>query len=308
MGNPVWGERQYDEGEKGTKYMMRQWLKILDRYLSEGREIFDVNGNDVPVLINPNRALLSGLLANAEYSLVRGFATEHDIYFWDASLAIHHQIWRQVTSGPAQLFMASMDYETLVDDAEREWYGTSQYVIIEDETAFFYTHETAADDLMHCRSFEKMFPRATILPDETPKRMIAEHVERFEVRNREILVHVDPTARAVAGITDATRQKMVRGFVYDNHVYVWDAAKAIHQQIWSQITADGPSIGPFMVSASLDDLINDTTMELGQPGDFLFFQDEATKLYLYVMKSRSFVLQDRSFKAAFKNLKPVIYR
>jgi hypothetical protein len=139
-------------------------------------------------------------------------------------------------------------------------------------------------------------------------KTLEESVERFNTGRREVLVHVNPPASALKNIVERTKHQIARGFAYGGSIYIWDAISAIHQQIWKQVTDDGPNVGVFMVSADLDTLIADSTGEIGQPSDFLFFKDRTSGLFLYTMKARSFLLHDRSFKALFRHLIPIDYR
>ena len=137
---------------------MRKFIDLLEKQdLNESVEYFNVRGRDVKVFITPTKSGVRRCLADSRYDLLRGFTHGSDIYFWDASQAIHHQIWRQVTDEPAGvcLFMMGGTLAAVIDDAKRE-YSTEFFTFLEDvDMGYFYTAQTHA--LVNHPAFVRFF-------------------------------------------------------------------------------------------------------------------------------------------------------
>lgn len=117
-------------------------------HLIEKREMFDVRGRDVPVHVDPTAREIQRTLDGSKYGLLRGFAADGHLYIWDANLAIHDQIARQVTDQPFIRFMMSGDFETILEDSLRE-FSTADIAYFEDPfKGYFYVSSGEARDFI----------------------------------------------------------------------------------------------------------------------------------------------------------------
>jgi hypothetical protein len=409
---------------------MRQFISLAESDLTERAEQFDVRGRDVVVHSNPTANTLEALLANAQFGMVRGFAVNNDIFFWDASKAIHADIWRQVTDQfhEVRLFMMGFDLQTVVDDARREYEKANFFTFIEDpEVGFFYVAAGAEGDLMGNPAFQRMFnPRIIDVSEEMKRSLIentgnaaalikamaekyhrsnlklialnhdtveirwlhvpagerhdgkgrqimtdlmrtadqlsvdlelfprsdvefgnaeddntnalgqidleswyerlgfefdadsdlmlrksarplTERMEKFDVRDREVIVHIDPTPNTTRSLIANAKYGLVRGVTFGASVYIWDANSAIHQQIYRQMTDDITTVAPFMAATDFDKLLGDAAGEIGGTSKMAFFT--TGDVFVYVPKhSAAQMLANPAFKKLFSGLRPYEFR
>jgi hypothetical protein len=150
---------------------LRKYIDIIEEsLLNEKVERFEIRGRDVLVTINPTRNGTKALIERAKYGLARGFILQNDIYFWDASQAIHHQIWRQLTDVSTNVipFMFALDLEVLKEDAAREYASPGHYAFIEDpDLGFIYADKSTVGQFMAHPRFQAIFQNAEIFDENS---------------------------------------------------------------------------------------------------------------------------------------------
>lgn len=289
---------------------MRHLIDIVD--LFEKAEKFDVRGRDVTVHINPHARALMALLQNAEYGLVRGFATPTDLYFWDANDAIHHQIWRQITDDPSDviIFMMGFDLQTVIEDARREYGEENHFTFIEDpRLGFFYVSTNVEEKLLNNMPFGRMFNSRVIdVSDFKPmENALTETIEILSLNYTDVPVHVNPSRKVLRALLENSQFELVRGFTLGKDVFFWDADLAIHQQIYRKFTDNAADVSTFVLGMDFETVLDDAIGEGQKKNAFNFYEDEDIGFLHCLRPHSNQMLANPSFRQAFRNIQPVTY-
>jgi hypothetical protein len=119
------------------------------------------------------------------------------------------------------------------------------------------------------------------------KQALNEKVEIFDVRGRDVRVFVSPSRSSLRRCLADSKYDLLRGFTYGDDIFFWDAAKAIHHQVWRQVTDNSQDVCLFMFGGSLEAVMDDAAREYST--EFFTFLEDREMGYFYTAQTQALI-------------------